>query len=615
MVYSSQNAAFRRDKYQFFAQISPEKDPATQINLIEQRTQAVDYSFILKHQQALEIEFTELFHLLQKQDDSNQDQFWLYCYYCASLLEHFHRAYGQNGKEAYYISVKQQIKKRLNKEAVTDKAQEQRFIQSLYQSFVSSYRNLLHSPLHLSQIRDHVAYANLCRIYWVFCRLTLTQGLTIANEMHLIEKLDALLGTHTDVDKIIATIQAPTGVINYFSVGFFLARFMIDAGLLIKHTFFPSELEKGAENGCEVSKMPRLPGAVSIEGYRNTYIMVEDDEHQEGVLYYVPKQGKAQKLGVNKGSLSRLKQYLENKNSVRLTSEQINEAITVPTGHVPEKTTRLERFKHELYKRHCNFANDLVWATVNFLTNFNQLVHISGPVAGYLTAVFLAFDVGMTLYKCKLAKNEYLIKKSQYLEEIAQYNDPNQCKGMTTEQRLAHVDLLNKQLIELELDWKTKEATFYFVAAAAALLMAGFTAAMLVSAPLLAAAAFFVCTVAVAMYFSAGAYSQYKDKSLRLEQAQLSGEKLNFCLKEYELARNDFMFTMAKNTIVPIVLIATYAICWPAALALTAVYLGYELFHAYGQHADAKTAKQLALAAPPEEPEAEYEPWSLGYSG
>jgi hypothetical protein len=613
MVYSSQNAAFRRDKHQFFSQITPGKGPATQINLIEQRTQAMDYAFILKHQQALEIEFKELFHLLQKQDNANKDEFWLYCYYCASLLEHFHRAYGQNGKEAYYINIKQQIKKRLHNETVVNKAEEQGFIQSLYQSFLTSYRNLLKSPLHLSQIRDHVAYANLCRIYWVFCRLTLTQGLTIANEMHLIEKLDAILGTHTDVDKIIATIQAPTAVINYLSVGFFLARFMIDAGLLIKHTFFPSELEKGAENGCEVSTMQRLPGAVSIEAYRNTYILVEDDEQQEGVLYYVPKQGRALRLAI-KSNLNALKQHLENKSSVRLTAEQIKTAITLPTGHVPEKTTRLERFKHELYKRHCNFANDLVWATVNFLSNFNQLVHISGPVAGYLTAVFLAFDVAMTLYKCKLAKEEYLVKKAQYLEEIAQYNDPSQCKGMTMEQRLAHVDLLNKQLIELEFDWKTKEATFYFVAAAAAILMAGFTAAMLVSAPLLAAASFFVCTIAVAMYFSAGAYAQYKDKSLRLEQAQLRGENLAFCLKEYEMARNDFIFTMAKNTIVPIILIAIYAICWPAALALTAVYLGYELLHAYGQHTDAKAAKQLALAVPQEEPESEYEQSSLGFN-
>ena len=607
MVYSSQNAALRRDKYQFFSQMPMDKDPLSSLKVAEARAQSIDYSFILNNQAALEIEFTQMFALLQK-DPANKEHFWLYCYYCATLLEQFHRAYGQSAKESSYQDTKVKIKEYLTPKAKAidaslEKQKEESFIDSLYQSFLGSFRNLANSPFHISQIRDYVAYANLCRIYWVFCRLTMTQGLTVANNLHLIEKLDAILGTHTDVDKIISTIQAPTGVINYFSVGFFLARFIIDSGLLIKHTFFPSELEKGAENSCEVNKLARLPGAVSIEAYRNGYILVED------VLYYVPKQGKALKLS---GDLTTLKKYLDGKEALRLSAAQIKTAITQSTGHTPEVTTRFERFKFELYKRHCNFANDLVWATVNFLTNFNNISGISGPVAGYLTAAFLVFDVAMTFYKCNLAKAEYLSKKAQYLEEINQYNDSKQCKGMTEEQRLAHLSFLHKQMIELEFNWKTKEATFYFVAAAAVLLMAGFTASMLVSAPLLVAGAFFACMIAVAMYLSANSYAQFKDKSLRLEQAQLTGAHLAHALKDYETARNDFIFTMVKNTVAPILLITTYAICWPAAVALTALYLGYELMHAYDQHCANKKIKQLALEAPVNEPEADYLSFSLG---
>jgi hypothetical protein len=603
MVSSGQNAAFRREKFQFFSQAS-NTDLNTQIQLIEQRAQTIDYSFLMRHKQALEVEFSDMFHLLQKQGTENKEQFWLYCYYCASLLEQFHRAYEQKSKETHYKSVKEQIKKRLNKEPV-DKVAEEGFIQSLYQSFLGSWRNFINSPMHVSQVRDYVAYANLCRIYWVFTRLTFTQGLSVAKELQLIDKLDAILGTHTDVDKIIAAVQAPTGVINYFSVGFFLARFLIDGGLLIKHTFFPSELEKGAENGAEVNKMERLPGAATIEGYRKSYILV-DNGQDAPILYYIPMKGKGQKLS---GSLEDLQKILADKNSVRLTAEQVKAAITKATGHTPEKTTRWERFLQELYKRHCNFANDLLWATINFLTNFNQVVGISGPVAIYLTSIFLCFDIGMALYKCQLAKTEFLVKKAQYLEEIAQYSDPAQCKGMTAEQRLAHITLLNKQLMELELNWKTKQATFYFVAAAAALLAIGFTAATLLSPPLIAAGMFFVSLVGVAMYLSTDQYAAYQNKSLRLEQAQLTGEHLAVALKEYQAARNAFAFAMAKNTVVPLVLITTYAICWPAALALTVLYLGYELFHAYEQHRDSKAAQQLALEAPKEElePEVEYE--------
>lgn len=596
MVYSSKSAGVRRDKYQFFAETAAIRDPLLAIQYAETRAQTIDYSFLVNNHEDLVSEFSQTFSLLQK-NTAHNEQFWLYCYYCSMLLEQFHRAYDQAGKADEYLALKAKIRKKITREVVVEQEDEKEFIESIYQSFLTSFRNLINSPFHISQVRDYVAYANLCRIYWVFTRLTLTQGLAIARDTHFIDKLDALLGTHTDVNKIIAAIQAPTGIINYFSVGFFLARFVIDAGLLIKHTFFPSALEKGEIKGCEVNKMDRLPGAISIEGYRNSYILVDDS------LFYVPKKGNVLKL---EGNLVALQSYLAGKKALRLNAEQLKIAITQATGHKPKTTTAYERFVFELYKRHCRFANDLIWATVNFLTNFNGVSGIPGPIAGYLTAVFLVFDVGMALYKCYLAKKEYLTKKAQYLEEITQYSDAAKCKGMSQGQRLAHLNMLNKQLTELEFNWKTKEATFYFSAAAAALLMAGFTASLVITTPILVAASFFVCTFAVAMYFSEGSYSTYKDKSLRLEQAGLTGAHLALAQKEYEKARNDFIFTLAKNTVAPLLLITTYAIFWPAAIALTVAYLGYELFHAHEQQKVDGDVKKLASALPEKEPEVEY---------
>lgn len=601
MVYSKQSAAFRRDKQQFFAQIPKDSKLDTKIVTIDDRVNTIDYTFLLHHKQDLEAEFTQMFTVLQQQDDENKEIFWLYCYYCASLLEAFHKAYSQNSKQAEYAKIKQKIKDHLNKVNVQE--EEPGFIQSLYDSFLGGFRNLISSPLHASKIRDYVAYSNLCRIYWTFCRLTLTNGLSLARDLKIIEKLDAILGTHTDVDKIISTLQAPTGVITYFSVGFFLMRLIIDGGMLLRHTFFPTELEKGAENGCEIHQMDYLPGPASLEAYRKSYILVHED-NQEVSLYYIPRSGKAEKLSIkenNKLKDALLKKMDKDTSSLRLNSTEVEEIITHQTGHVPEVTTAWDRFKHEFYKRHCNFANDFVWATVNLITNYNYLFNISGPAAGMITSVFLGFDVCMALYKCNLAKQEYLIKKAQYLQEIEDYNNPEKFKKMTPEQRLLHIEMLNKQLRELEINYKTQEATFYFVAAAAALLMMGFTASMLVSPPVLVVGCFFACTLAVAMYLSTGAYSKYEEKSLYLEEAQLTGKNLPVALKEYEAARNDFIFTMVKNTVMPIVLITTFAICWPAAIVLTAMYIGYEIFHAYDQHSEAKAAKQLALAAPSEE--------------
>lgn len=494
------------------------------------------YSFLLENLHALETEFTHMFTVLQRSSqDKDKQRFWFYCYYCASLLEAFHLAYGQMGKVELYQQKKREIKAHLGiqDDSIADKATvEKDFIETLKDSLLDGMSSLIKAPFHVAQIRDHVAYTNICRIYWVFCRLTVTQGLTMAKNLQLIDKLDVILGTHTDVDKIIATMRAPTGVINYFSVGLFLARFMIDGAMLIKHTFFPSEQEKGA--------------------------------------------------------------------------------------------TTYQRFKHEFYKRHCNFANDLVWATVNFLTNFNHLVGISAPVAGYLTSVFLVFDIGMTFYKLHLAEQEYLIKQRQYTEEARAYQNKVRANEALLEDEMAHYSMLIKQRLELDINWEAKKAMFHFVAAAAALLMMGFTASLLLSPPGLVLAAYFTCTIGVAMYLSYGSYFNYKEKKAYLNQALVQNTQetqtedhkvtlmnprtialfasgsnyLALARKEYETARNDFIFTMVKNTTVPAVLITTYAICWPAAVALTVLYLGYELLHAFNQHQDKKEIKGLALGVP-----------------
>jgi hypothetical protein len=602
MVYASQNAAFRRDKQRFFSQFPSVTNLDIQLNTIDSQVQNIGYSFLLRNKAALEEEFTQMFAVLQQQDDENKEVFWLYCYYCASLLEAFYNAYSQPGNAEKYRKLRKKIKDHLNHDTENSEA-EKSFIQSLQVSFLEGFRNLVSAPFHLSQIRDYVAYSNLCRIYWTFCRLTLTQGLAVVKDLKLIDMLDAILGTHTDVDKIIGAIQAPTFVINYFSVGFFLMRFMIDGGLLLRHTFFPTELEKGEENSCEINYLDNFNGTPSLEYYRNSYIMVPDENDTGIKLYYISKSGTAERLTIR--DKHKLKQALlaklNDNPSIRLSAAEIREIITAHTDHVPEPTTCFDRFKHELYKRHCNFLNDLVWATVNFLTNFNQVVHISGPVAGYLTSVFLVFDVAMALYKCNLAKQEYLTKKAQYIAERNEYNDPERFKKLSPEQRRVHIEMLDEQLTALKIDWQTKEATCYFVAAAAALLMLGFTASMLLSPAVMVGGCYFVCTVAVAMYLSSEAYSKYQERRLHLEEAQLIGKNLLVAQREFEAARNDFIFTMIKNTVMPLVLISTFAICWPAAVVLTAMYVGYELYHAYDQHSESKAIKQLALAGPQEE--------------
>jgi hypothetical protein len=104
--------------------------------------------------------------------------------------------------------------------------------------------------------------------------------------------------------------------------------------------------------------------------------------------------------------------------------------------------------------------------------------------------------------------------------------------------------------------------------------------------------------VAAAMYLSVDAYSSFREKELRLEAAKLTGKYLEAAQKEYEAARKDFIFTLTKNILLPSFMITAYAICWPAAMAFTVLYLGYELYHSYDQYTCKKNAAELASKPP-----------------
>lgn len=579
MVSKKNNAAFIRDKGQllsFFtenAALSKEE----QFQKIKDRAQTMGYGFILDHKKAIEFEYA--------QTDPHEEISSLFHKYYASLLEIDREAYSQNEQD-------NEEKKPKTEE---QKKKEEDFIHFLYDSFVDFFKKILSAPFHISRIREYEVYLNIARLSWVFSRLTVIEGLNTFRDF--IAQLDVFFGMHTDIDKVIALIQTPTFIVNCCSVGFFLLRFGIDASLLLKHTFFPTELEKGLNNSSELHWMERLPTTEQLDEYRNSYIFIEDEEDIK--LYYIPRKGLSQKLNIT--NKNKLKQDLINKQLIknqfiRLSTEDFRAIISAETKHQPQVTTWFDRLIYELYKRHCNYSNDLVWALINFLTNFNYISKIPDPITGYLTGTFLFFDVCMTLYKRNLAKEEYLSKKAQYLQEIKDYEDLNKFTYLTQAQRLKRLEQLRNQLTKHELSWQVTESTFNFAAVGAVLFMLGFTASLFVTPGVLVIGCYFVCVLAGAIYRSCDAYSAYKEKSLLLEQAQLTGTNIPVSLKEYEIARNDFLYTLTRNALIPPLLIATYAVCWPAAIALTVMFLGYELYHAYDQFSAKKEAKQVVVS-------------------
>lgn len=485
MPYSAQYKSFIKDKRGFFSTVKT-------INEAHKKAAEKEFRFLSNNRMLIEQEFNQLFTVLKK-EGKNRKEFWLYCYYCCTMLESYYLSYENNAKVEEYEKYRREIQRFIEGKEQKKKEKEA-FLTMLGKKIASDLDDLVNTPDHVSKMRAKVGFLNVCRIYWTFCRLTLTSAFELSKDTQILEKLNKILGKQIDIDKIIKTLEAPNAVFRALSVGFFVARFIMNAGMVLKHTFFPTENEKDLSNW--------------------------------------------------------------------------------------------ERFSDEIAKRYPDFLNDTVWAVVNGLTNYAAYFHIAAPVAGWITAGFLVFDVGLLLWRRHLAEQEYLTKKSQYLNEL-HYYQRELAKCLDLEKRALleeQCKVVHEQMTELEIIWKTKSQTYLFNATAALLLATGFAASMLFTPAILVVGAYAVCTLGVAMYLSDGAFSQYREKALRLEQAEIENKNVNAALAEYQAVRNEFIFTMVKNAVIPGLLIATFAICWQAALVLTAVYLAYELYRAYDKH-------------------------------
>jgi len=145
----------------------------------------------------------------------------------------------------------------------------------------------------------------------------------------------------------------------------------------------------------------------------------------------------------------------------------------------------------------------------------------------------------------------------------------------------AHVKVIDEQLKLLDIRWKAKDAEFWFNITAGLLLMGGFSGALLFSVPAAVSACLIVCSLAVAMYMSAGLYGDYKKQTLILDDKTTRDEDTAEQLTKVGHARTDLLIALAKNTIMPIVFMGALAVSWPAAILVAVLYIGYEFGKGY----------------------------------
>lgn len=487
MDYSSVLQVYRQDKARFFSSMTQDSTPLA----VEQVVSSKPYVFLSQQQMLIEQEFHDLHQALIEQK-SNSILFWLYNYYCALMLQAFFKQYGKTSEEKKYERYAKKIRNRLQANVgsaqLTDSLQQTpSFINQLF----IDLKGMALVPRQTSKMRELISAGNMIRIQLVFSRITISALLMAARDLGWIDALNQLLVKPVNVDGMVAVLNNTRAVFNVLSVAIFAARFMINTGTLLKHTFFPSSPQEAT--------------------------------------------------------------------------------LTVP-----------QRFRIEFNKRYCDFLNDMVWGTVNALTNYAAYFHIAAPIADWILSGFLLFDVALLTYRLSLCKKEYFLKKAQYLQEKALLNQQMAASDSLEQKTKYHeaLQVLDGQLQQLEITWKVKSASWLFNIAAASLLVGAYTASLVLTPVIAGPLCFLAGAIAVAMYLSADAYTKYYDNNLRLHHDRWLAKDNPILANDARKARNEFILTMVKNTALPMAFMVTFALSWPVAILLAVAYLGYQYANA-----------------------------------
>lgn len=485
MVYSAQYNSFSADKKDFFL-----KSKTVRMVGLRAKDKNEDYAFLANNRLLIEQEFNQLFASLKNQSDDNKE-FWLYCYYCCKMLHSYYSAYGKKDKADYYGAQCDKLEKRCRTNSLPEDE-----IRSLKQKIAADLGVLVSTPVHIAKLRDWAGFGNIYRLHATFCRLTVRESILLANELKWLDILEQKFGFRADVNGMVSTLNAPAPLFNVLSVGLFVARFIINAAMLLKHTFVPAT-----------------------------------DEEES--------------LSIKK------------------------------------------RFYQELYTRHWGMINEAVWGVTNLLTNYNTLFGITAPVASWLTASVLVFDVAWLFYRRHLVDKELDVKEAQYRSEKSNYQTLMNGASISLSEMKKyhkHCEMLDAQLDQLTVTRQTANATYLFYIGAAILLTSSFSASLLLATPAAVVVCYFAIVVGVAMYLSGDIYGSYKEKSIILNEAKKNNKdvvKLDELDKEKTLAWNQLIKTTVKNIFIPMFIVTAFAVCWQAALLVTALYIGYECLHGY----------------------------------
>ena len=274
-----------------------------------------------------------------------------------------------------------------------------------------------------------------------------------------------------------------------------------------------------------------------------------------------------------------------------IESKRILEHTFFPTEAEAKETTWDERFFHEISKEKYgyNLCNDIIWATLNALSNYPDFFNIPVPIANALVLVCLGVDLSTILYKRQVETNEYHAQKALYQNEIADILAKKEPNNETHRVRLI---ILRQQLAALEESHASKEDALRFSLYAASILIVGFSTLLMASVPFSGPVGAALCLIGTALYTAVDAYVDYQQKTRRLSKLTNPDE-----IKQVEAEQQEAMYqgikTLGINVICPVIFMSLLTVSWPLALLCFAAHVAYEM-------------KPASKPAPEEAPEMPY---------
>ncbi|MDF1756742.1 MAG: hypothetical protein P1U74_00340 [Legionellaceae bacterium] len=256
----------------------------------------------------------------------------------------------------------------------------------------------------------------------------------------------------------------------------------------------------------------------------------------------------------------------------------------------------------EWVRKYARILNDIVWAVINAVTNFPLHFGIAIPVASWILAGFLFFDIGLLSYQLYGEESDYKERKA-WAEDQKSIMNGKKLDFSHDEEYAQKVLAKNKPIYSFMLDLLDKEAQICLAETraivglcifATVLFVASLACCITMSSPLVLPICFFVCVFSVAMIISRGKFGEIFS-ARKTKELDTSGKYKDERNEAIQKAQWDFAKSFAINLFAPMIIIGLFTVHWPTAIAAIVVYLAVMNINFTNDKKDVKNIKADVL--------------------